>query len=83
MSLLHNDIIEVLKSFLGATRVRLEHTGEMNGACHFNPIGLSQCLDIPGGKDMSSVKHGASVKRPCEKCLAMTEDNRNLRPGET
>lgn len=34
----------------------------------------SYCCNIPGGRDMSAVRHGASVKRACVRTTVTAED---------
>lgn len=48
--------------------------------CH--PALVSYCCDLPEGKDMSGVKHGATMY-PCIRCLTSKHDIRELKVGPT
>lgn len=38
------------------------------------PLLVSYCCDIPEGKDISGVRHGVAVRRPCVRCMVTGED---------
>lgn len=38
------------------------------------PLLVSYCCDISEGKDISAVRHGVAVRRPCVRCMVTGED---------
>lgn len=52
--------------------------GDGSKHCFF-PVIVSYCCNILEGKDISSLKHGLLVQKPCVRCFASLHDVKGFR----
>ena len=71
MLLLHAALAKALQDFESVCERGFAIHSSSIGPCTCFPLLVSYCCDIPEAKNVSAVKHGLSVLRPCHRCLAL------------
>lgn len=74
MLVLHNALKTALKSLEDVAPTGFLVSSRSSGTWRCFPALVSYCADIPEAKNLTTVKHGLAVTRPCHRCLGTLSD---------